>query len=212
MIEGMIGARTRPVAIATGALAVCILAAVVLWRPWDARAPHADDAPHDIRFLLNEAESAGEAPAATARAAKMIRRLGRNQTPENARLLLRLKDSPNEQIRLEAILALGRHSKTDPVLLTDILEKAPSPKTRAAAARSLSRLQNRAAVPELVNALGDEDQQVRIWAISALNRTCFVRFTYKADDPLEKRRRDISNIKRLLMTWGLLEEQPARSP
>ena len=211
------GARARLVAIATGVLAVCALAAVVLWRPWSTRASHADDLPREILSVLNEAESAGEAAAgearaaAAARAVKMIRRLGQNETPKNARLLRRLKDLPNEQIRREAILALGRHSSTDPVLLSDVLEEAPSPGTRAAAARSLSRLRNRKAIPKLVEALGDEDQQVRIWAISALNSTCWVRFTYRADDPVAKRRHDIRIIKRLLTTWGLLEGAPART-
>jgi len=201
--------RARVVAIAIGMLAVCALGAVMLWRPWDSRAPHADDLPEEIQSVLNEAESAGEAPAA-ARAVKMIRRLGRNETPKNAELLRRLKDLPNEQIRREAVLALGRHSKTDPVLLTDVLEEAPSPKTRAAAARGLSRLRNRRAIPKLVEALGDQDKQVRIWAISALNATCYVRFTYRADDPVASRRHDIRIIKRLLTTWGLLGDQPAR--
>lgn len=215
MIEGMGRTRARLVAIATGVLAVCALAAVVLWRPWGTRASHADDLPQEIRSVLNQAESPGEAAAgearAAARAVKMIRRLGRNETPNNARLLRRLKDLPNEQIRREAILALGRHSSTDPVLLSDVLEEDPSPGTRAAAARSLSRLRNRKAIPKLVEALSDEDQQVRIWAISALNSTCWVRFTYRADDPVAKRRFDIRIIKRLLTTWGLLEDAPART-
>lgn len=211
----MRGARARAVAIAVGVLAVCALGAVVLWRPWVSRASHADDLPEEIQSVLNEAESAGkaaagEAPAAGARAVKMIRRLGRNETPKNTKLLRRLKDSPNERIRREAILALGRHSKTDPVLLTDVLEKDPSPRTRAAAARSLARLRNRKAIPKLVKALSDEDKQVRIWAISALNTICCVRFTYRADDPVAKRRHDISIIKRLLTTWGLLGGKPAR--
>jgi len=208
----MRGTGARVAAIATGALVVCALAAVVAWRPWGARASHADNLPREIQSVMNEADSTGEArAAATARAVKMIRRLGRNETPKNARLLRRLKDLPNEQIRREAVLALGRHPGTDPVLLSGVLEEDPSPGTRAAAARSLSRLRNRKAIPKLVEALGDKDQQVRIWAISALNSTCWVRFTYRADDPVAKRRHDIRIIKRLLTTWGLLEDAPART-
>ena len=72
----MRGTRARVVAIAIGVLAVCALGVVVLWRPWVSRASHADDLPEEIQSVLNEAESAGKAPAAAARAVKMIRRLG----------------------------------------------------------------------------------------------------------------------------------------
>ena len=105
----------------------------------------------------------------------------------------------------EALLALGTLEDTNPKLLTGVLDEDPSPAVRAAAARGLSRLRRREAIPDLLDALDDDDLQVRTWAITALNNTLrSTRFVYKADDPREVRLRNISIIRTKLTTWGVI--------
>ena len=125
---------------------------------------------------------------------------------ENRRLQEMLASS-DDNARREALLALGALDDTDPALLTDTLAEDPSPVIRAAAAQGLSRLKRREVIPQLLDALDDEDLNVRTWAITALNNTLHgVRFPYRADEPRERRLYHISVIRTNLTTWGVLGE------
>lgn len=125
---------------------------------------------------------------------------------ETRRLQQEVLTSSDQPARRRALLELGKCDDADPTVLTDVLAVDPSSETRAAAARALSRLRNLQAVPQLVEALADEDLKVRTWAITALNQTFGGRFEYSADAPLERRRLHIYNIRRRLATGGYLPE------
>jgi len=124
---------------------------------------------------------------------------------ENRRLQGMLASS-DDNARREALLALGKLDDTDPKLLTDVLADDPAPDIRAAAARGLSRLRSQQAIPQLFHALSDEDLQVRIWAITALNKTCGGKFVFTPEAPLEERQTDLANIRTRLTYWGVLGE------
>ncbi len=125
---------------------------------------------------------------------------------ETRRLQQQVLTSSDQPARRRALLELGQRDDADPAVLTDVLAADPLPETRAAAARGLSRLRSVQAVPQLVEALSDEDLKVRTWAITALNRTFGGRFQFAADAPLERRRLHIYNIRRRLATGGYLPE------
>ena len=115
--------------------------------------------------------------------------------------------SPDDEVRRQALLALGKLDDTDPALLTSALAEDPSPAIRAAAARGLSRLKRREARPQLLDALDDDDIHVRTWAITALNNTLHgTRFPYRANEPREQRLHRIAEIRRTLTNWGVLEQ------
>jgi len=115
--------------------------------------------------------------------------------------------SSDDEARRQALLALGKLDDTDPALLTSALAEDPAPVIRAAAARGLSRLKRREAIPQLLDALDDDDLHVRTWAITALNNTLHgVRFPYRADEPRERRLYNISIMRTKLTSWGVLGE------
>jgi hypothetical protein len=107
--------------------------------------------------------------------------------------------SSDDQGRREALLELGKLQDTDPKLLTDALADDPAPDIRAAAARGLSRLKSEEAIPELLDALDDDDINVRTWAITGLNNTLVgVRFPYDARAPRPERLKQIESIRAYL--------------
>lgn len=117
--------------------------------------------------------------------------------PDPDQQLLAKITSSDEKTRCDALKALGRVKGTDPKLLTEPLSDDPSPKVRQAAARGLGQLRDRRSIPALMDALDDEDLNVRVWAITALHNTLNgeIRFPYKASGPREQRLLQIDNIR-----------------
>ncbi len=119
--------------------------------------------------------------------------------------LREMLESPDDGTRCDALRELGRIPGTDPTLLTSVLISDAPPIVRQAAARGLGDLKNRDAIPDLVRALDDDNLNVRVWAISALNNTLVdARFPYNANARREERLMRIDNIERQLRAAGLL--------
>lgn len=78
--------------------------------------------------------------------------------------------SPYEEMRLSALLAMGRSADTRWRGAARAELDSPSPAMRAAAARACGELEARAALPEILGLLLDEEKEVRLAAIFALGR------------------------------------------
>ena len=65
-------------------------------------------------------------------------------------------------------------------------------------------MRNPKAIPELVAALEDPDERVRIWAITAIHKMIARRFPYDAKLPPERQRHEIDRIKDYLRRCGAL--------
>lgn len=212
-------------------VAVCLLVgagafvAFGFWRRANTQADTADSAemqsrqPSEAIPLTNDetARAPGAAdnlPPGSSVTAARANNTGRHPSPESqtgisdeGQRLREMLASSDEEARRRALLALGKLDDTDPKLLTDVLAEDPSARIRAAAARGLSRLGRRETIPQLLDALDDEDINVRTWAITALNNTLIgVRFPYNANEPREARLRHIAIIRTRLTAWGVLSE------
>ncbi|RME64059.1 MAG: HEAT repeat domain-containing protein, partial [Caldilineae bacterium] len=78
--------------------------------------------------------------------------------------------SPYEEMQLSALLAMGRSADTRWRGSVRAELDSPSPTMRAAAARACGELEVRAALPDLLELLLDEEPEVRLAAIFALGR------------------------------------------
>lgn len=139
-------------------------------------------------------------------AVRAVRSLGRQKTEPSREALQNLLDSADKaRIRGAAAAELGQYEDLDPHVLTDVLSNPQAePETRAGAAKGLSRLKNRDAVPELFQALSDPDPKVRLWASTALGKITGRRYMYYADKPPSQQREVIEAIKRSLKRLGYL--------
>lgn len=200
-------------------IAVCLLmagafAAFGFWWRANTQADTADSADTRSRQFHQTRQPADDetdlAPAAAAPNGtdqRSTRERSTDTVSDEGRQWREALASSDDQVRREALLELGKRDDTDPKLLTDVLAEDPSPRIRAAAARGLSRLGRREAIPQLLDALDDEDINVRTWAITALNNTLIgVRFPYNANEPREARLRHIAIIRTRLTAWGVLPD------
>lgn len=203
-----------------------LLAGGIVWGGfcWKANTQNEQEAPisdqatqpiDDGEDLDNENATEAKPPAAVtssrpARPSPAERSSAARPGPDQQ--LLDALASSDEKTRGVALRELGRTEGADPKLLTDPLTNDPSPNIRQAAARGLAQLQNRDALPDLMDALDDEDVNVRVWAITALHNTIVgIRFPYNASDPREERLMQIENIRRhvkRIEAYRALHSQP----
>ncbi|MEZ4674361.1 MAG: HEAT repeat domain-containing protein [Caldilineaceae bacterium] len=78
--------------------------------------------------------------------------------------------SPEEELRISALVAMGRSADTRWRGLVRAELQNPSPQMRVEAARACGELEVQKAEPELIELLADEEQLVRLSAIFALGR------------------------------------------
>lgn len=78
--------------------------------------------------------------------------------------------SPDEEMRLSALVAMGRSADTRWRGLVRAELQNPSPRMRAEAARACGELESKKAESDLLGLLVDEEQEVRLAAIFALGR------------------------------------------
>lgn len=78
--------------------------------------------------------------------------------------------SPDEEMRVSALVAMGRSADTRWRGLARAELQNPSPRMRAEAARACGELEAKKAEPDLLGLLVDEEQEVRLAAIFALGR------------------------------------------
>lgn len=134
-----------------------------------------------------------------------VRALADNRTDRNRELLMEIMEDKSRRgrVRGEAAATLGEYEGTDFRVLTNAL-RDPDKDARAGAAKGLVRLRKPEAVPELYRALSDPDPEVRMWAISAINKVVVIRFNYDAGKPPGSQVKQIEYIGQLLRQRGLL--------
>lgn len=139
-------------------------------------------------------------------AVRAVRSLGRQKTELSREALQNLLDSADKaRIRGAAAAELGQYEDLDPSVLTNVLSNPKAePETRAGAAKGLSRLKDRDAVPQLFQALSDPDPKVRLWASTALGKITGRRYMYYAEKPPSQQREVIEAIERSLKRLGYL--------
>jgi len=119
-----------------------------------------------LSTLLAQLSSGGFQEMTEAR--EKLAKLGSQAVPA----LIRLLDSPEPQVRANAVLTLGRIA--DPRALAAILERlkdeAPSVRTQAAAA--LLNRKDMRAVSSLIAAITDKDDEVRYEVVGVLEALC----------------------------------------
>ncbi len=190
-------------------MVVCVLlAGGIVWAGLWWQGNSQDDQEGSLSDQTTQPIDAEEAPDQNATPGPDTTTTGRRARPPSAerrpasqpdpdqQLLARITSS-DEDTRCDALKKLGRVKGTDPKLLTEPLSDDPSPKVRQAAARGLGQLRDRRSIPALMDALDDEDLNVRVWAITALHNTLNgeIRFPYKASNPREQRLLQIDNIR-----------------
>jgi len=106
--------------------------------------------------------------------------------------------------RGEAAATLGTLPDADSGILTEALVRDPKPEVRAGAAKGLLRMRNPKTLPQLVRALEDRDERVRIWAITAIHKMIARRFPYNAKLPPGRQRNEIRRIQAYLRRCGAL--------
>jgi HEAT repeat protein len=111
-------------------------------------------------------------------------------------------------VRGEAAAALGNYvgpQRGEHLrLLTTMLTSDGDAEARAGAARGLARLAELKTLPQLVQALRDPDQRVRVQAITAIGQITATRFPYRAELPPQQQERTIRDIENHLRSRGLL--------
>ncbi len=139
-------------------------------------------------------------------AVRAVRSLGRQKTQLSREALENLLGSAEKaRVRGAAAAELGRYEDLDPSVLTNVLSDTQAePEIRAGAAKGLSRLKDRDAVPQLFRALSDPDPKVRLWASTALGKITGRRYMYYADKPPSQQREVIEAIERSLKRLGYL--------
>jgi HEAT repeat protein len=136
-------------------------------------------------------------------AAEAVRAIADRGGQDSLRGILTNTQAP-PAVRGEAASGLGK-LRDKPALMEAMGD--PEPAVRAGAAKGLARFAgNLDAIPRLVDLLSDDNQQVRLWAISALNKAAGVRFDFEAEDPPAKQVHKVEYIKFLLRRAKLLGE------
>lgn len=139
-------------------------------------------------------------------AVRAIRALGEDRSEANRKALAEMAADRglSGRARGEAAATLGNFKDADTAVLTQMLAGDPNAEARAGAAKGLVRMRNPKAIPELVAALEDPDERVRIWAITAIHKMIARRFPYDAKLPPERQRHEIDRIKDYLRRCGAL--------
>jgi HEAT repeat protein len=128
-----------------------------------------------------------------------IRAIGsRHDNASRLQLMQIVAKNKNGVLRGTAAAELGNFEKTDYKTLVDILRNDKDPIVRACAARGLKRLHNAAAVPALVEALGDSDADVRGLAFEAIGRCTGRWFKFNPNASPAARAKAIDAIKKEL--------------
>jgi HEAT repeat protein len=132
---------------------------------------------------------------------------GAKATPEQ--LALQLKDGGSDPaLRRAAATQLAQTGPEAAPVLREILAKTgESSDVRAAAADGLGVLRDEASMGDLLTALEDPDPLVRGRAGVAIQRILGADYFFRAEDPVERRRECIENIK---SDWALLQGAPGR--
>ena len=109
-----------------------------------------------------------------------------------------IKAHPNEEVRNQAVVSMAQAAKSSDAeavaTLNTVLSTDPSPRLRAAAARSLGAIWAWEGLDSLVPALDDKDVQVRECAIRSVDHIIGVVFPYNANDAPQKRRAFIKHL------------------
>lgn len=97
--------------------------------------------------------------------------------------------------RAAAATALGECPEVNARVLTRAMLVDDDAQVRVGAARGLAVRRDRTTLPQLVQALSDSDNRVRLWAITAIRRTTAKHFRYDAEKPPARQRAEIKIIR-----------------
>ena len=126
---------------------------------------------------------------------------GRTAARNRKVLVAILDESDSRAARSAAASAIGDCPEVDLKLLTRVLHNVrEDPVVRAGAARGIGRRRDPAGLPQLLNALEDDDPRVRLWAITAIGRITALRFRYDAARPPSEQVEEIRRIRTTLIT------------
>lgn len=154
-----------------------------------------DDSAEATQALIGAANDVDERVACQA-----VAQLTRRARPRHVKVLTEAAKDSRPVVREAAVAGMGQfhlRDEVDPRVLTRVLRgEREQPNVRAAAARALGRLQLWDGMPALVEALEHPDPLVRGRAGAAIRKMLGRDYLFRANDPLEKRREAIANIRR----------------
>jgi HEAT repeat protein len=180
--------------------AAIVLAAVVVWQ-W-AGGDDGDDATfRRIEKLADKGDQAALAEEASVKdvkvACRAVRAMGRVGRKAMGGIRVAMKDK-RPAVREVAVLAAGQAGdEKDLPALSAIVATDKSPAVRAAAALSLGRMRAYTEMETLLNAMADDDENVRRRANAAIEKILGGGVAFKASASPEKRRRDIASMRAL---------------
>jgi len=129
-----------------------------------------------------------------------LRMLGEVPSAEAIETLIEAMDDPDARVRNESIAALGNMAQKDlahnhPAVYTSLLNSlgrlitlmhSDVEDNRLACVRTLGEMNHRAAIPEIIIHLEDEDYHVRLHAVQALGKLCQLQINQGGNDPEEQ--------------------------
>ena len=190
---------------------ICVtvaLVAVLVWRLTAPSAPSDGDgvAFRRIQDLANNGDDAAlvkEASNKDSKAAcRAVRVMGRVGTRALPGIRAAMKDTRPE-VRQEAMIAVSSAgNEGDTPVLSNVVAADESAVVRAAAARTLGRMKAYTEVELLLKAMDDDDLNVRRHANAAIVKIIGASVSFKASDPVEKRRADIASMRAM---WGTMK-------
>ena len=180
-----------------------VVAAAVVWR-WTGGSDADIVTFRRIEKLANNDDEAALAAEASARdvkdACRAVRAMGRVGRKAISGVKAAMKDE-RPAVREAAVIAVSQAGgeKETPILST-VVAKDKSPAVRAAAALSLGRMRAYTEMDTLLDALSDEDEDVRRRANDAIEKIISAGVSFKASAPPEKRTRDIAELRAMWNT------------
>ena len=105
--------------------------------------------------------------------------------------------SKDEQKRIDAARKLSKQGPAATAEMRRVFKEAKDVNVRAAVIDGLGEAEDWDAVPELIDALEDEDATIRGRANAALRKIFKANFFFKANDPPEKRAKIVAYIRKL---------------
>ncbi len=177
-----------------------VLAVVVVWY-WSGGGDVDAVAFRRIEKLANNGDQAAlEAEASVkdvTEACRAVRAMGRVGPRALSGIRLALKDE-RPAVRQVAVIAVSQAgSETETPVVSTIVIKDKSPAVRAAAALSLGRMRAYKETETLLDAMADEDEDVRRRANAAVEKIIGAGVSFKASAPEEARRRRIAELRAL---------------
>jgi HEAT repeat protein len=137
-------------------------------------------------------------------AAEAVRAIGSADTDSARQLLLALaRQAGSPAVRGEALAELGNYKELTQeadlqAIIAPITDKSQPPEVRAGAVKAVARLRAHAALPALLEALGDDDEQVRALAIVAVQKVIAIRFQFDPGAPKAARDQQVAAIRAFL--------------